>query len=442
MAAYKELEAIKQLDVRLRDECRSLMQRSPRTHVLLVVVCVAGIAVLSVSCSKTDNAQAGPLNAPNISTIAVAKATTEDLSHDLVLTAEFRPFQEIDVMAKVAGYVKAIYVDVGDRVQLNQPLAILEVPEMADDRARGQAGVERAQAEVARAKDQLQQAQSAHDIAHLSYTRLFEVSKQKPGLVAQQEIDDVHGKDLVAEAQVSGARSNLAAAQQQVQVNTAELQKVNTMFEYTKVTAPFAGVVTKRFADTGSMIQAGTASSTQVNPLVRLSENSRLRLTVPVPESAVPTVHVGQQVDVQVPTLKRSFAGRVARFSDKLNLATRTMETEVDVPNANLVLIPGMYAEVHLTLDRRNRVITIPVTAVDVGNEDAGPRKTGMAGTVAIITADNKVEIRKVELGLETSTRVEVKSGIAEGEMVVIGSRSGLQPGEEVRPKLTSMNTP
>lgn len=442
MAAYKELEAIKQLDVRLRDECRSLMQRSPRTHVLLLVVCVAGIAVLSVSCSKTDNAQAGPLNAPNIPTIAVAKATTEDLSHDLVLTAEFRPFQEIDVMAKVAGYVKAIYVDVGDRVQLNQPLAILEVPEMADDRARGQAGVERAQAEVARAKDQLQQAQSAHDIAHLSYTRLFEVSKQKPGLVAQQEIDDVHGKDLVAEAQVSGARSNLAAAQQQVQVNTAELQKVNTMFEYTKVTAPFAGVVTKRFADTGSMIQAGTASSTQVNPLVRLSENSRLRLTVPVPESAVPTVHVGQQVDVQVPTLKRSFAGRVARFSDKLNLATRTMETEVDVPNANLVLIPGMYAEVHLTLDRRNRVITIPVTAVDVGNEDAGPRKTGMAGTVAIITADNKVEIRKVELGLETSTRVEVKSGIAEGEMVVIGSRSGLQPGEEVRPKLTSMNTP
>ena len=442
MAAYKELEAIKQLDVRLRDECRSLMQRSPRTHVLLVVVCAAGIAVLSVSCSKTDNAQAGPLNAPNIPTIAVAKATTQDLSHDLVLTAEFRPFQEIDVMAKVAGYVKAIYVDVGDRVQLNQPLAILEVPEMADDRARGQAGVERAQAEVARAKDQLQQAQSAHDIAHLSYTRLFEVSKQKPGLVAQQEIDDVHGKDLVAEAQVSGARSNLAAAQQQVQVNTAELQKVNTMFEYTKVTAPFAGVVTKRFADTGSMIQAGTASSTQVNPLVRLSENSRLRLTVPVPESAVPTVHVGQQVDVQVPTLKRSFAGRVARFSDKLNLATRTMETEVDVPNANLVLIPGMYAEVHLTLDRRNRVITIPVTAVDVGNEDAGPRKTGMAGTVAIITADNKVEIRKVELGLETSTRVEVKSGIAEGEMVVIGSRSGLQPGEEVRPKLTSMNTP
>jgi RND family efflux transporter MFP subunit len=403
---------------------------------------LAGIAVLTVSCSKTNNAQAGPLNAPNISTVAVAKATTEDLSRDLVLTAEFRPFQEVDVMAKVAGYVKVIYVDVGDRVRLNQPLAILEVPEMADDRSRGQAGVEHAQAEVARAKDQLQQAQSAHDIAHLTYTRLFEVSKQKPGLVAQQEIDDVHGKDLVAEAQVSAARSNLAAAEQQVQVNTAELQKIKTMFEYTKVVAPFAGVVTKRFADTGSMIQAGTASNTQAMPLIRLSENSLLRLTVPVPESAVPTVHTGQHVEVRVPTLNRSFEGRVARFSDKLNLATRTMDTEVDVPNANLMLIPGMYAEVHLTLDRRNGVLTVPVTALDVGNEDAGPRKIGMTGAVTVITPDNKVEIRKVELGLETSTKVEVKSGIAEGDLVVIGSRSGLQPGQEVRPKLTSMNTP
>ena len=312
---------------------------------------------------------------------------------------------------------------------------------MADDRARAQAGVDRGQAEVARAKDQLQQAQSSHDIAHLSYTRLAEVSKQKPGLVAQQEIDDAHGKDLVAEAQVSGARSNLAAAEQQVQVNTAELQKVKTMFEYTKVTAPFAGVVTKRFADTGSMIQAGTASNTQVSPLVRLSENSLLRLTLPVPESAVPTVHVGQNVDVRVPTLNRSFPGRVARFSDKVTLATRTMDTEVDVPNANLVLIPGMYAEVHLTLDRRNHVITIPVTAVDVGNDDGGSHKA-TTGTVAVITVENKVEMRKVELGLETANRVEIRSGITEGEMVVIGSRSGLQAGQDARPKVTSMTSP
>jgi RND family efflux transporter MFP subunit len=274
-------------------------------------------------------------------------------------------------------------------------------------------------------------------IAHLSYTRLAEVSKQKPGLVAQQEIDDARGKDLVAEAQVSGAKSNLSAAEQQVRVSSAELQKINTMFEYTKVIAPFSGVVTKRFADTGSMIQAGTASNTQVMPLVRLSENSLLRLTVPVPESAVPTVHLGQQVEVRVPTLNRSFNGKVARFSDKLTLATRTMDTEVDVPNQDLILIPGMYAEVHLTLDRRSRVLSVPVTAVDVGDEDGRKASTG---TVAVVTAENKIEIRKVELGLETAAKVQVKSGVSDGEMVVIGSRAGLQHGEEVRPKLTSLN--
>ncbi len=343
-------------------------------------------------------------------------------------------------MAKVAGYVKTIYVDVGDRVKQNQTLAILEIPEMADDRARAEAAVERSQAEVARAKDQLQQAQSAHEIAHLSYTRLAEVSKKKPGLVAQQEIDDAHGKDLVSEAQISAAQSNLAASEQQVRLNAAELQKVKTLFGYTQVAAPFTGVITKRFADTGAMIQAGTASNTQATPLVRLSENTLLRLTVPVPESAVPSVRVGQQVEVRVPTLNQSFNGRVARFADRVNQATRTMDTEVDVPNKDLVLIPGMYAEVHLMLDHRSKVIAVPVNAVDVGSDDS--RKPGATGTIAVVTPENKIEFRKVELGLETADKVEVKSGLAEGEQVVIGSRSGLQQGQEVRPKLTSLTSP
>lgn len=389
--------------------------------------------VFTSSCSRTEQVQANAGAAADVPAVAVARTTSEDLSRDIVLTAEFRPFQEVDVMAKVAGYVKAIYVDVGDRVKEGQSLAVLEIPEMADDRARAQAAVDRAQAEVTRAKDQLQQAQSSRDIAHLSYTRLDEVSKQRPGLVAQQEIDDVHSKDLVAEAQVSAARSNLAAAEQQVQVNMAELQKVKTLFDYTKVTAPFTGVVTRRYADTGSMIQAGTASSVQAMPVVKLSENSLLRLILPVPESAVPTVHIGQQVEVNVPTMKRTFQGRVARFADKLNLDTRTMDTEVDVPNGDLVIIPGMYAEVHLTLDQRNKVLTVPVSAVDLGADPSSAQ-------VTVITPENRVQPRKVALGLETATRVEVKSGLKDGEMVVIGNRSGLQPGQEVKPRITLMS--
>ena len=400
---------------------------------LASTVLMIGIAVLfSDSCSRTSKVVADAANTPDAPTVAVAKATIEDLSHGLVLTAEFKPYQEVDLMAKVAGYVKKINVDVGDRVTEGQVLAILEIPEMADDRARAQAAIDRSQAEVTRAKDQIQQAQSAHDIAHLTYTRLSDVSKQKPGLIAQQEIDDAHGKDLVAEAQVSGARSNLAAAQEQVHVNEAELQRIKTLFDYTSVTAPFTGVVTKRYADKGSMIQAGTSSSSQAMPLVRLSENSLLRLILPVPESAVPTVHLGQQVDVRVPTLKRSFPGKVERFSDKLSVATRTMDTEVDVLNPSLVIIPGMYAEVDLNLDSRHGVLVVPVPAVDVGSDDS-------SGQVAVVTPENHVEIRKVQLGLQTSTRVEIRSGLKEGDLVVVGSRSGLQSGQEVKPKITAM---
>ena len=267
-------------------------------------------------------------------------------------------------MAKVAGYVKRINVDIGDRVRQGQLLAVLEVPEMADDLTRAEAAIQRHTADVARARDELRRAQSAHEMAHLSYTRLAAVLESKPGLVAQQEIDDAHSRDLVAEAQVSAAQSALTASQQQVKESQADQGRLKTMFNYTMVTAPFSGVITKRYADTGSMIQAGTASQTQAMPLVRLSENALLRLILPVPESFVPHVRNGESVEVNVPSLGRTFAGKVARFADKVQTDTRTMPTEIDVQNPQLVLVPGMYAEVHLTIDERKDTLAVPVTAV------------------------------------------------------------------------------
>ena len=392
----------------------------------------ARTAVRADSTAATADAEARESKISNAPTVAVAKVKTENVSRQLALTAEFKPFQEIDVMAKIAGYLSKINVDVGDRVKQGDVLAVLEIPEMADDQARARSVLSRSQAEVARARDELQRAESSHNIAHLSYNRLSDVAKQKAGLVAQQEIDDSQSKDLVAEAQVSAARSNLSAAEQQVQVSTAELQKTKTLQDYTRVTAPFAGVITKRYADTGSMIQAGTSSSTQAMPLVRLSENSLLRLVLPVPESAVPTVHVGQQVEVRVPTLGRSFPGRVARFSDKVASATRTMDTEVDVPNPSLILIPGMYAEVNLTLDRRGAVLAVPIPAVDFSSDES-------SGQVTVVTPENRIEIRKVNLGIQTATSVEIRSGLREGDLVVTGNRSSLRAGQEVRPKLIDL---
>jgi RND family efflux transporter MFP subunit len=405
------------------------------THKLVLPMCgvvIAAFATLTESCSKPSSAESQKSNVSEAPTVAVAKAKTEDMSRGLVLTAEFKPFQEIDVMAKVAGYVKKINVDVGDRVRQGELLAVLEIPEMADDQARAESMVSRSRAEVARARDELQRAESSRDIAHLSYTRLADVAKRRAGLIAQQEIDDAQSKDMVAEAQVSAAKSNLSAAEQQVHVSTAELQKVKTLADYIRVTAPFAGVITKRYADTGSMIQAGTSSSTQVMPLVKLSENSLLRLILPVPESAVPTVHVGQQVEVRVPTLNRSFPGRVARYADKLSSGTRTMDTEVDVPNPSLILIPGMFAEVNLTLARRDGVLAVPIPAVDLGSDES-------SGQVVVVTPENRIEIRKVQLGLQNANSFEIRSGLRAGDLVVTGNRSRLAEGQQVRPKLTDI---
>jgi RND family efflux transporter MFP subunit len=298
---------------------------------------------------------------------------------------------------------------------------------MGDDLKRADAAVVRAQAEVTRARDELLRSQSAHQIAHLSFERLAAVSAKKPGLIAQQEIDEAHSRDLVTEAQVAGAKSALAAVEEQVKVNSADTEKVKTLMQYTRVTAPFAGVVTRRYADTGSMIQAGTASQSLAMPVVKLSQNNLLRLILPVPESVVSSVHIGQQVEVRVPTLKRSFPGRVARFTGQLSSSTRTMDTEVDVPNPSMVILPGMYAEVDLTLANRSRVLTIPIAALDGGSQ------------VMVVTPNNRVEVRKLGTGLESADRVEIKSGLNEGDLVVIAGRAALRPGEEVKPKLTTM---
>lgn len=395
----------------------------------IAVSAAACVLVLAgAACTRQRKVEAG--SAPQLPVVAVAKASVRNLSHDLVLTAEFKPFQEVDLMAKVAGYVKEIYVDAGDRVKEGQLLAVLEIPEMTADIARAEASLQRSRAEVSRARDELQRAQAAHDMNHLAFARLEGVSKTRPGLVAQQEIDDAHSRDLQGEAQIAAAKSALAASEEQVRVAEAEQSRIKTMFDYTRVTAPFTGVVTKRFANKGSMIQAGTSSTTQTMPLVRLSENGLLRLILPVPESQVPLIKIGKQIEVSVPTLNRTFAGKVARFSDELQLSTRTMDTEVDVPNPALVIVPGMYAEVRLPLSESANAVAVPLQAI------GGPEEKR---TVFLVNPSGQIEERPVTVGIETSDSAEIKAGLQPGDLVVVSGRAQLKPGQQVTPKVVEM---
>ncbi|MGD0008359.1 MAG: efflux RND transporter periplasmic adaptor subunit [Terriglobia bacterium] len=384
------------------------------------------LIVLLPSCGKVR----GKSDSPAAVTVGVTKVTRKTLQRQITLSSELVPFQQIDVYAKESGFVKKLYVDYGSRVQAGQLMAILEIPELEAQMQEDEAAIKNATNEVSRAQHQLQRYQAQYKALHLEYTRLNGVFESQPGLVAQQEVDDAQGKDMAAASQVDVGESALDAARSELLVNNARLVHDQALFAYSRITAPFAGVVTQRYANLGTLMQAGTSSSTQAMPLVKLSQDDLYRLVIPVPESSVRYIRVGDPVEVRVPALNRSFPGKVARFSLDVQEGTRTMHTEVDVPNPGRLLMPGMYAETTLTLEAKDNVLTVPLEALDhAGNQT----------TVYVASSTGKVEARVVTMGLETSTDTEVVSGLAEGESVIVSDRSGLKPGEEVNPQLVQM---
>jgi len=360
---------------------------------------------------------------------AIVRVERRTISNILKISGEFKPFQDVDVHAKVAGYIKTIYVDVGTHVKQGQTLAILEVPELAAQLAGADAGVRRTNEEIGRAQGDLERAKSTHAATHLAYKRLSDAAQTREGLVAQQEIDDAQAKDLESEAQVSSAKSALSAAEQELAVAQANQRQVAALSDYTRITAPFAGVITTRYADTGALVAAGTSSSTQATPVVRLAQVSVLRLVLPVPESVAAQIHLNEPVKVRVQALNQDIQGHVSRFADSLDLQTRTMETEIDCDNRDGRLIPGMYTESEISLHQKANALTLPLEAVVRNGDDA---------TVLAVNSQNVLDERHIKLGLEDNSRVEVLSGLAEGDRVVIGNRSQFRSGQKVQPKVVS----
>jgi RND family efflux transporter MFP subunit len=352
------------------------------------------------------------------------------LGRQITLSSELVPFQEIDMYAKESGYVKKLMVDYGTHVKAGQIMAILEIPELEAQLQEDDAEIKNANNQVTKAQHELARYQAQYNALHLEYTRLNGVFQSQPGIVAQQEVDDAQGKDLAASSQVEAGQAALEAAQSQMGAAKAKLAHDQSLFDYSKITAPFPGVVTERYANLGTLVQGGTNSSTQAMPIVRLSEDDLFRLVIPVPESYVRYIHVGDHVDVHVPSLNRIFPGKVARFSVDVREDTRTMHTEVDVPNPKRVLLPGLYADAELSLDEQANVPTVPVQALNHERD-----KT----TVFVVNGNGVLEDRNVELGLETSSDAEITSGVNEGEEVVVSDRSGLKAGEKVRPQAVSV---
>jgi len=360
-------------------------------------------------------------------TVGVTKVAKKSLGRQITLSSELVPFQEIDVYAKESGYVKKLLVDYGSRVKAGQVMAILEIPELEAQLQEDQAEIKNAANQVSRAQHELYRYQAQYKALHLQYTRLNDVSQSQPGIVAQQEVDDAQGKDLAASSQVDAGQAALEAAQSQLSVAKAKLSRDQSLFDYARITAPFPGVITERYANLGTLVQAGTGSSTQAMPIVRLSEDDLFRLVIPVPESYVHYIHVGDRVDVNVPSLNRTFPGKVARFSVDVREDTRTMHTEVDVPNPQRVLIPGLYAEAAVALEHRTDIPAVPLQAIN---------HEGDKSTVFVLNRENEIEDRPITVGIQTATDAEVVSGLSEGEEVIVSDRSGLKVGQKVHPQV------
>jgi RND family efflux transporter MFP subunit len=380
-------------------------------------------ATIFAGCGSSKTASADKETAPRA---AVVQVTRQDLSNRLEIASEFLPYQEIDVYAKVSGYIQKLNIDWGTHIQKGQLMAVLEIPELEQQLEVDQAAVKRAEQDVARSQEELARAQSAYTVAHLTYTRLANVQKARPELVAQQEIDVAQGKDMEASAAVSGAKDALAGSEQALAAAKAGLARDQAVYSYSQITAPFTGIVTKLDAYTGALLPAGTSSNEGDQPLCRLSQNDLLRLVIPVPERAVPSIHLGETVEVEVSALKKTFSGKIVRTADAIDMATRTMHTEVQVPNPKFELVPGMYASVKIPIESAASALALPVQAVQSSGNGQG--------TVLVVNQSNRIEQRTVKLGLQTATEFEVLAGLQENDRVVFGEQSQYKPGELVTP--------
>ena len=382
---------------------------------------VLAVCLYTAGCAKHE---ASSVHAANLPRAAVATATIHDLTDTLPTIGEFLPYQEVELHAKIAGYIKTIHVDIGDRVHKGEVLAVLEVPELNAQLQGAGASVLRSEEEISRAKHELARAEADHESLHAAAERLQQAAKARAGLIAEQELDDALAKDRASEAQVQAASSALSSAERGLDVSKASEQQVSAMSDYSRIVAPFDGVVTWRYADTGALVQSGTSNSNS-EPVVKIAQIDMLRLRIPVPEAVAASVKLGDEADVKVQATGEHFRGKVSRMTDAFDRATRAEQVEIDVPNRSYQLSPGMYAEVSLDTRGKQGALTVPIEAL---------RHDGNRASVLLVDSDNRVVDRTVTVGMQTPERVEIVSGLRAGDQVMVGNLNAFQAGDMVVP--------
>jgi RND family efflux transporter MFP subunit len=347
-----------------------------------------------------------------------AAATT-----DLDLPGNIQAIQETPLYARVDGYLRQRYADIGDRVDRGQVLAEIDTPELDQQVSQAEAAVSQVRASLAQAEASLQQAKANLKLARISAERWAALLAD--GAVARQDVDERRSQYDAARASTDAAQANVDATRANLAASAANLQRLRALESFKKVVAPYRGIVTARTVDRGALITAGSGGASV--PLFRIAQIDTLRIFVNVPQTFVRSIAPGQEARIVVREFPgRAFAGKVSRDASALDPASRTLLTEVLVPNTDLTLKPGMYALVNFSVVGPDPPVLIPATALVIRGE--GPQ-------VVVVRQDNTAHYQKVELGRDLGPSVEVVSGLSGDERLIVNIPDGLKEGITVRPR-------
>jgi len=371
---------------------------------------IGAVIALAVSAGCTSPASPNPVHAEPASALLEVKVVNpkrQTTTRTITLTANVEAFEQVSLYAKVAGYLKTINVDIGDRVRNGELLAALEVPEIDQQ-------LHAAQSDVAERQADLDKARSDAELAKVIFVRSEGLRAKEA--ITQQDMDEARARHSTADAQVKVAQSRLRAAQ-------AHLAEISALLAYSGITSPFDGIITRRFVDPGALLQAATANNS-VTPIVTVARIDIMRVFVDVPEPDAPFVSQGQPAVLRTGSLpRRTFKGGVTRYAGALDPATRTMRTEVDLLNPDQTLRPGMYGDLTIRIIDHPGTLTLPNDVVH--NDDEGAFVYLLDGA--------RVLRRGVETGITSDDRVEILSGIDDRTSVIAGSPPELKAGASVR---------
>jgi RND family efflux transporter MFP subunit len=388
-----ERERQQQQEQRRQEQHRQTRRKGYLLAAVLGFIFVV-IAVVGISIRLSERrALAKETEEIAVPTVEVVHPSTEPPQSELQLPSTLQAYIEAPIYARTTGYLRRWYKDIGSKVSKGELLADIETPEVDQELLQSRAARDQAAA-------QLKLAQSS--------AKRWE-NLQKMDAVSQQETDERSSSYIQGEANLNAADANV--------------RRLEQLESFKHIYAPFSGVITTRNTDVGSLVNAGNGGPTQ--QLFVIAQIDPIRIYVNVPETDSPSIHKGVKVDIEVPALVgKHFTGSVVRTAEAIDPATRTLNTEIDVPNPKGQLLPGSYAQVHLALSQQVQRLTVPSNALLFRAE--GPR-------AAVVGAGSKVQLRPVAIGRDFGNIVEIISGLEQTDAVVVSPSDSLENGQVVR---------